>query len=144
MSVFILPKSICYKLDASLRKFWWGENKKGNALMLKCWDSLCLPKAAGGLGFRRMFDHNRALISKLAWNLASSKKTIWTSLLKAKYLRNYSFLLAPLTHYSSSWIWKYILKTRDIGICMSIRKTHTTLERSLFYYYFKFEHSYFK
>lgn len=65
MSVFILPKSICYKLDASLRKFRWGENKKGNALMLKCWDSLCLPKAAGGLGFRRMFDHNRALVSKL-------------------------------------------------------------------------------
>lgn len=48
--------------------------------MPKCWDSICLPKSVGGLGFKRMFDVNKALIAKLAWSIASSNDKLWVHL----------------------------------------------------------------
>lgn len=57
----LFPKHISRNLDAKFRKFWWGENEKGNSLVIKCWDSICSPTACGGLGFRRMKDYNMAL-----------------------------------------------------------------------------------
>lgn len=30
MSTSLLPINICNKLDGKIRKFWWGENDKGN------------------------------------------------------------------------------------------------------------------
>lgn len=81
MSIFLIPKSICLSMDDAMRKFWWGSNKNGNSLMLKCWDSIFLPKSSGGLGFRRMYDTNRALLSKLAWNLSTPSNNIWITLI---------------------------------------------------------------
>lgn len=116
MTVSLFPKGLCLKIDAKLRKFWWGENANGNSLMLKCWDSICLPKSCGGLGFRRMFDLNFALLSKLAWSVASDKDILWVKILRSKYLRGKFFLSDDLSFYNSSWLWKDFSNCRDL-IC---------------------------
>lgn len=54
--------------------------------MLKCCDSICFPKSVGGLKFRKIFDFDKAALSKLAWSFASIKDIIWVHF-KAKYLR---------------------------------------------------------
>lgn len=82
--------------------------------MLKCWDSICSPKSNGGLGFRRLHDSNKALISKLAWCIASNKELLWVQLIKSKYLRGKSFLLDDLSFHDSSWIWTDIKNSRDL------------------------------
>jgi hypothetical protein len=47
-----VPNTICDKLDASIRRFWWNPNREsGKFLAWKAWDGLCVPKALGGLGF---------------------------------------------------------------------------------------------
>lgn len=92
-----------------MRKFWWGFNDKGNSLMLKCWDSICSPKSCGGIGFRRMHDFNKALISKLAWSVVTDKDVLWVKLFKAKYLRGKFFLSDDISFYDSSWLWKDII-----------------------------------
>lgn len=86
--------------------------KATNSFMLKCWDSICSPKACGGLGFRRMKDYNIALFPKLAWSIATNKDTLWVQLLKAKYLRWKSFLHDDITHFNASWIWSDVIKCR--------------------------------
>lgn len=82
--------------------------------MLKCWDSICTLKACGGLGFRRLYDFNKALISKLALSIASNKDIIWVQMLKCKYLRGKSFLFDDLSFNSASWAWNDIKNTRDL------------------------------
>jgi hypothetical protein len=57
MSSFLLPNSFCTKLDRIFKKIWWGfptKKKKTRNLLLKAWDSLCIPKMLGGLGLRKM------------------------------------------------------------------------------------------
>ncbi|KAL3635610.1 hypothetical protein CASFOL_020157 [Castilleja foliolosa] len=114
MSTIIFPKDFCYKMDGMIRKFWWGSNSNGNSLMLKCWDAICAPKSSGGLGFRRMADLNKALLSKLAWDISTQKDTTWIKLLTTKYLRGKLFLKDDISHHNVSRIWTDIYSCRDI------------------------------
>lgn len=74
ISSFKVPISVCDKLDALTRKFWWKlKEKDGKFLAWRAWDKLCASKATGGLGFKRAKYNNNALLSKLAW-LVTSKQ----------------------------------------------------------------------
>jgi hypothetical protein len=48
-------------------------------LSIKSWNSICSPKALGGLGIRKMKDVNIALISKLGWKLLTGSDSLWAS-----------------------------------------------------------------
>ena len=96
MSTFLLPKSFCRRLDQLFKNFWWGfPSEKLKNLSLKSWNSLCSPKAMGGLGFRKMEDVNLALILKLSWKLLTHLKSLWVDQLQGKYISFGSFL-SPL------------------------------------------------
>ncbi|KAL3642607.1 hypothetical protein CASFOL_013422 [Castilleja foliolosa] len=114
MSTTLIPLGTCHKMDSAIKRFWWGQNEKGNCLFLKCWDTLCAPKSIGGLGFKRMEDLNKSLFSKLVWTLCTNNNKAWVHLFKAKYLRGLSFLSDKTDHNNSSWIWK------DLNSCKSL------------------------
>jgi hypothetical protein len=128
MSSFLLPSSNCNKLDQTFKNFWWGfPPSKTRNLTLKSWDSLCLPKASGGLGFRKMKEVNLALISKLSWKLHNKSDSMWVSQMRGKYLSSGSFLSPPppSSHSAPSGIWKGILSSQPIislGACHRIHK----------------------
>ena len=93
-SSLLLSKQVCSKLDALNHKFWWGfieENKK-NGVCLKSWDSICTPKAAGGLGLKKTEDMNRALVEKLTWDVASNADNPWVEIFKKKNVRGRNFM----------------------------------------------------
>jgi hypothetical protein len=125
MSSFILPKSIYSKLHQSFKNFWRGfPPTKTRNLSLKSWDSLCLPKAIGGLGFRKLKDVNLALISKLGRNLHTNLDSMWMAQMRGKYLSTGSFL-SPPPYSSPSRMWKGILSSQGIislGACHRIHK----------------------
>ncbi|KAL3813124.1 hypothetical protein ACJIZ3_014392 [Penstemon smallii] len=114
MSTFLLPISICDMLDKIARKFWWGENERGNSFYLRCWSSLCLPKACGGLGFRKSVDFNRAHIAKLGWHCANKDNSLWVKLLDAKYLKGASFFDPIQPPKDASWVWSDICKSKEL------------------------------
>ena len=113
MSTFRVPDGVCNELDALIRKFWWGTNKSGRFLALKCWDSICQPKEFGGLGFRKFRDINSALLSKLGWNLLTEENKLWISLVKAKYLKNSNFFDYHLKN-GVSFSWRSIVTAREV------------------------------
>uniref|UniRef100_A0A803P0Z6 Reverse transcriptase domain-containing protein n=1 Tax=Cannabis sativa TaxID=3483 RepID=A0A803P0Z6_CANSA len=94
MSTFQIPTSSCRDLDA----------------------------IRGGLGFRRFEDINHALLSKLAWQLASNLDKPWCHSFKVKYFPRESFWSIQEKS-SDSYVWKGILGARNIiakGACSII------------------------
>ena len=129
-ALFFIPNSCCKELHRSFKNFWWGfPSKKTRNLSLKAWDSICTPKAFGGLGIKNMREANLALISKLGWQLLNNSNSLWVSQLQGKYLNSNSFL-SPSPLSSSSWLWKGILKSQSFitkGACFRIHSSSSLL-----------------
>ena len=125
MSSFQLPKFKCHRIDAKLRDFFWGFLDSKHHLYPKAWNSLCMPKFIGGLSFRRAFDLNKALISKLGWSICMKSNKPWVKLLRAKYLRGRNLLTATAKSNASS-IWKGIINSIPLlrkGFCFHINSS---------------------
>ena len=64
MSCFLLPKSFVHEINMLMADFWWGDNNGKRKIHWRAWDSLCISKLDGGLGFRDFESFNLALIAK--------------------------------------------------------------------------------
>ncbi|XP_015873962.1 uncharacterized mitochondrial protein AtMg00310-like [Ziziphus jujuba] len=110
-------------MDALIKCFWWGAKaSRSHYLAFKSWGSLCQPKKAGGLGFRKFKDINIALLTKLGWKLAKGEESLWTRLLKAKYLKNKTFFGCKFKA-GNFYVWKSILCSKDLiqrGSCYKV------------------------
>lgn len=51
------------------------------------WEEMCFPIEEGGLGYRLLFDMNRALIVKLWWNFRTSIGSLWCTFMANKYCK---------------------------------------------------------
>jgi hypothetical protein len=70
MSIFLIPKSFYSEVTAIIRKFWWGFSQdKKHSLVFLSWDTICQPKALGGLGIRPLKFLNHSLLARLGWKL---------------------------------------------------------------------------
>ncbi|KAL5563120.1 hypothetical protein UlMin_032867 [Ulmus minor] len=108
-----LSNSICSKLDAIIRNFWWSASKSTKPLCLKAWAEVSQPKQWGGLGFRRMKDLNLSLLAKWAWKLVQGQNSLCCSILNARYLLHTKFLQASQSRGDSPF-WKAVMATKDI------------------------------
>ncbi|KAB1208753.1 hypothetical protein CJ030_MR6G005862 [Morella rubra] len=123
MSTFLLPKCWCLEIDRLLKDFWWGfpSHKKRN-FTPRAWEAICLPKDVGGLGMRKMYETNLALVAKMGWKFYSSPDSLWVRLAKLKYPNQ-----TPLSHSDSiqgSVIWRGILQFAPLlrsGLCLKPR-----------------------
>ena len=52
MSCFILPKGFIHDINMLMAGFWWGDTSTSRRIHWKSWDSMCVSKMDGGLGFR--------------------------------------------------------------------------------------------
>jgi hypothetical protein len=109
------------------KNFWWGfPSKKTRNLSLKSWDSLCLPKDQGGLGFRKMKEVNLALISKLGWKLHTNFNSAWVAHLQGKYLSSGTFL-SPLPILLLLGSGKEFLKLNPLSLLVPAKESTKTL-----------------
>ncbi|KAL5557445.1 hypothetical protein UlMin_039681 [Ulmus minor] len=120
MQTVKISASICSKLDARIRSFWWGYSSNSRKLLcLKAWDSICKPKACGGLGLRKMGDFNRALLAEWGWNLLTNATSLYLSVLRSRYIQ-YDRFFDILKKIGDSPFWKVIIDIRNLlvdGAC---------------------------
>ncbi|KAA3479975.1 reverse transcriptase [Gossypium australe] len=64
MQCFLMPKSLCRKLEGVMNKFWWTNNKTSKGIHWSGWEPLCKPKDTGGMGFKDLVLFNKALLAK--------------------------------------------------------------------------------
>ncbi|KAB1203086.1 hypothetical protein CJ030_MR8G005520 [Morella rubra] len=77
---------------------------------------------AGGIGFRALADLNQAMLSKLIWQFVSNMDSLWTQILRGKYLQHTNFWDVEQSP-QASWTLKSMLKWKKgvkEGLCFSM------------------------
>lgn len=64
LTCFRVPESVCNKLDAKIRAFWWVHDLGTRKLHLLSWEKICKPKRIEGLGIKKFSYINQAMVSK--------------------------------------------------------------------------------
>lgn len=90
MSVFMLPKTFCAKVESMVAKFWWRQAGKDRGIHWKSWQRLLKRKKEGGMGFRDLHAMNLALVAKQVWRVEKCPNALWAKLLKSIYFPNCS------------------------------------------------------
>jgi len=93
MCTFLLPTSLGEEIQKMINSFWWGTNtRNGRGIHWLSWDKLTMRKEYGGMGFRRLFGFNLAILGKQGWKLLTELDTIVTRIFKARYFPRTDFL----------------------------------------------------
>ena len=85
MQTFLLPKSLCCKIDKVCRQFILGGLEARSKCHLVNWSKVYRPKEEGGLGFRKAREVNLACMMKLAWGLVVNPERLWVKVIRNKY-----------------------------------------------------------
>ncbi|KAL4320129.1 hypothetical protein GQ457_18G008360 [Hibiscus cannabinus] len=129
MSCYLLPCSLVEEMSRSIHRFWWSGKGSARRWPLVAWDDICLPKAAGGIGFKDLHLFNIALLGKQLWRLLSTSDSLLCRTLRAKYFPD-GDLFSASAPARSSFAWKGLhramLRLRDgffwtLGINSQVR-----------------------
>ena len=60
MSCFRLPVGLCHDIEVMIKNNFWGQCGDRRKIHWKKWETLCLPKCKGGLGFKELKKFNEA------------------------------------------------------------------------------------
>ncbi|XP_017604120.1 uncharacterized protein LOC108450865 [Gossypium arboreum] len=85
MQSLMIPKGVCANIERLVRQFIWGCTKGQSKMALVGWDSICQPRARGGLGFRHLNDKNWSFLMKIGFSLVSKCEVFWVRVLRSKY-----------------------------------------------------------
>ncbi|KAL6566692.1 hypothetical protein OROMI_015096 [Orobanche minor] len=113
MGCFLLPQSVCQKINSLMMNFWWGQRGEEKRLSWCAWEKLCLNKRDGGMGFRDITSFNQAMLAKQGWRLIQNDSSLLAQILKARYFPNRSFRDAPIG-YNPSYTWRSIVAGREL------------------------------
>jgi hypothetical protein len=113
MRIFLLPKSLCHRINSMMRKFWWGHKDNLSRVAWMCWDKMSQSKDVRGLGFRDLEIFNQALLAKQGWCILQKPDSLVGKIFQEKYFWGSSFMTATVGR-NPSYAWRTILKARGI------------------------------
>lgn len=119
-----LPASVHKEMGRMSRECIRGDDKQQRKIHMISWQSICKPKANGGLGLRRASDMNKAMLAKLNWRLLiEDEDKLWVRLMRRKY-NTYLLLMTRTTiSQGGSYIWRALTWSKDLllkGICWRV------------------------
>ncbi|XVF82053.1 hypothetical protein PTKIN_Ptkin16aG0012400 [Pterospermum kingtungense] len=111
MSLFQIPEVVKIKIDRIQKRFLWRDVNKNWKIHWVGWESICLPKKVGGLGFVDLRLKNRTLLNKWIWRFGIEKEALWRKVIIDKYGGDYDALLPELRNFRRfSGLWRNISK----------------------------------
>jgi hypothetical protein len=112
---YVFPCSIVREIERILSNFLWN-----GKLHTMSWAKICLPKAEGGFGLRRVSDVCAAATIKKVWRLLTTK-TIWSEWIAYRYFRNLNLWEAH-THSLDSGTWKHINSVKSKALAYMFKQ----------------------
>ncbi|XP_073050881.1 uncharacterized protein [Primulina eburnea] len=88
MSILPLPDGVIEKIYGLCRSFFWLSKQPSIS-----WKKICRPIESGRLGLRDLRAWNKALLSKVLWNIHEKKDTLWIKWVNLYYFNDF-------------WSWK--------------------------------------
>ncbi|XP_062021316.1 uncharacterized mitochondrial protein AtMg00310-like [Rosa rugosa] len=113
MSIFLMPLTLCKKVNSDISNFWWGYSNSKEKIHWKAWDSLCTSKFERGIGFKDLHIYIMALLAKQCWRLINKPESLWSRILRARYFDKSTFLKAKKGA-RPSWVWNSLLASREV------------------------------
>ena len=100
-------KKVCHHIDKMSCHFLWGDTDQHRSCHTVNWETVTLPKEAGGLGMSSTRHRNKAILMNQAWCLYSNTMALWARVLKEKYYPHATMFTTPRTS-RGSHIWTAI------------------------------------
>ena len=104
MQTMLLPQKISHQIDKLSYRFLWGDTTSRRSCHTVNWETVTLPKEAGGLGIPITRHWNRTILMNQAWRLHANPHMLWAQVLKAKYFP-YTTFFANTRCTRGSHIW---------------------------------------
>lgn len=98
-------------IKATCRSFLWSGSECSGRAPIE-WDSVCKPKADGGLNIVNLKRWNQTALGKLLWNIHMKVDRLWFHWLDTFYFKGRDILQWHITS-TSSWILKKICMHKD-------------------------------
>ncbi|XP_010430851.1 PREDICTED: uncharacterized protein LOC104715105 [Camelina sativa] len=115
ISAYRLPKACIHEIDQLCSAFLWSSPTLNAKKIKLTWTEVCLPKSEGGLGLRSLCEANNVSVLKLIWRIISAKGSLWVNWIHRYLIRSGSFWSEKDNTVSGSWIWKKLLKYKDLA-----------------------------
>ena len=77
MQTMLLPQKISHQIDKLSCNFLWGDTASRHGCHIINWETVTLPKEAGGLGIPSTRHRNRAILINQAWRIHSNPNMLW-------------------------------------------------------------------
>lgn len=113
MSVFRLPKTLCFHLNSLMSRFWWRSKKGTKKMAWMSWERSRNSKNSGGMGFRDLEIFNLALLTKQGWQILQNPYSLVARIFKEKYFPKCSFLETTVGR-RPSYVWRGISQARSL------------------------------
>lgn len=113
-AVFRLPSQCIKEIEELCSAFLWlgAELKSTGAKM--AWKDICKTNQEGGLGIRALKEVNLVYGLKLIWRMLTGN-SLWGKWIKTNFLKKKNFWEVNGNAQGCSWIWRNMLKLRDIA-----------------------------
>ena len=113
-AVFRLPSKCMKEIEQLCAAFLWlGPELKTSGAKV-AWTSICKTKNDGGLRLRAFKEVNLVCGLKLIWRMLTGK-SLWGRWIKTYLLKGRSFWQVKVTTQSGSWMWRKLLKLREVA-----------------------------
>lgn len=113
-SIFLLPNQCLDEIEQMCGGFLWRGAPNSARGAKVSWESVCPPKACGGLGLRRLLPWNKVLGLKLIWLIFAGGGSLWVSWVR-RHLIGSSCFWDLNSNLAGSWIWKKLCKLRSLA-----------------------------
>lgn len=114
MAAFRLPSGCLKEIEKLCSEFLWSGPELNGRKIRVAWSDVCKKKEEGGLGVRRLKEINLVSCLKLIWRILSTN-SMWVNWIKIYLIRKGSIWSVKENTQLGSWMWKKILKTREIA-----------------------------
>ena len=113
-SAFRLPNKCLEEIERLCSPSLWTGPELKSTSVKQAWKEICLTKSEEGLGIRPLKEVNLVYNLKLIWRMLWGK-SLWGDWIKHNLLRKRIFWEVNGNTQAGSWMWKKMLKLRDVA-----------------------------